>query len=907
MSGTYDNTAGTGTENAQQPLQYQEIIQEEQQSQETTQEMQESREPVQEEQQHQETTSRQDWETNTFGTNHTSGSEVGPLPDIPSGWLGQTWSWESILHPWKYDDSPPVQPLTTLTIKKSKISYEERRELYRLGILIESEVDGDVLNPAMAFFLHVQEKKLEELLKDGDEFTRSYINMAKGFYFDKKGELQYRDDVRYLRLYEYFQKEYSLKNINRSNSLIEELFGPELTLIEYNRNYKIINKRTEKEEIIHRIHIRANTTSTTCPCCGKKTTEKCRTSGSFTRDVLDIPTQPGVPLHIFIEGGRRYYCRNSNCPNFGKMFDEQFGFLVPQSPRTNRLNALILCMAIDDSFRGVQRTLGTFGVNVGDDSIRKMLMKIQFKDDKTVEEIGVDDIADHKGMTYYTVIYNLKDHRILTILGGRDGVELEKWLDDHPNVKLICRDRASAYAVHIDTWATRNGKRVEQIADRFHLIQNCIDHLRKNAYKYLPLRIAINKNTGEVLDQVPAKVATVVGTKPDLTVLEAAHYDNEPVYNEMGEAILADLSLNEETPEEVPLDNDDTKENSAVENHDSEMGEDVNVKGTTTESRHNCEQTKDNSKSQGMETVSEKLYKIAKAVRIEFDPTLPKKAQYEALAEKYMIKITMVKKFVQMPQEQVEEIRDKKPINTSNKSKEIDKYKYIIYKLFNHEGATIDQVFWYIKEIGYKNTDTNLLKYIILIYKIVYPEMRVPRASEYIKFVYPCEVEVISRSDFLRHLLIVNSKTQKNAYIVRAEELLFKKYPEAETIRNTFQAFHSVIMGDDVNALKELCKKECPIPELQGFYKHILDQDLEAVSNAIKYTYSSGVVEGNNNRVKVIKRVSYGRLKLETLLQKCLIAFWSTLDGFELGGLVTWVPLSQDQDRHSEFWEALAS
>ncbi|GAE89404.1 mobile element protein [Acetivibrio straminisolvens JCM 21531] len=45
---------------------------------------------------------------------------------------------------------------------------------------------------------------------------------------------------------------------------------------------------------------------------------------------------------------------------------------------------------------------------------------------------------------------------------------------------------------------------------------------------------------------------------------------------------------------------------------------------------------------------------------------------------------------------------------------------------------------------------------------------------------------------------------------------------------------------------------------------------MEAVRNAIKYEYSNGLVEGCINKLKVIKRIMYGRCSFETLKTKIL-------------------------------------
>ena len=60
------------------------------------------------------------------------------------------------------------------------------------------------------------------------------------------------------------------------------------------------------------------------------------------------------------------------------------------------------------------------------------------------------------------------------------------------------------------------------------------------------------------------------------------------------------------------------------------------------------------------------------------------------------------------------------------------------------------------------------------------------------------------------------------------------------------------------------------IPELLTFVKG-LNQDLDAVTNAIVYDYSNGLVEGTVNKIKVIKRIMYGRCRFDLLRSKCLM------------------------------------
>ena len=72
---------------------------------------------------------------------------------------------------------------------------------------------------------------------------------------------------------------------------------------------------------------------------------------------------------------------------------------------------------------------------------------------------------------------------------------------------------------------------------------------------------------------------------------------------------------------------------------------------------------------------------------------------------------------------------------------------------------------------------------------------------------------------------------------------------------------------------------------LKGFCECI-KKDIAPVKNAISLEVSSGFVEGNNNKFKLIKRIVYGRAKLVNLSKKCFLAFMPKMKGFELSKLI---------------------
>ncbi|TYB81915.1 MAG: transposase [Kosmotoga sp.] len=59
--------------------------------------------------------------------------------------------------------------------------------------------------------------------------------------------------------------------------------------------------------------------------------------------------------------------------------------------------------------------------------------------------------------------------------------------------------------------------------------------------------------------------------------------------------------------------------------------------------------------------------------------------------------------------------------------------------------------------------------------------------------------------------------------------------------------------------------------ELTTFARGI-ERDIEAVKNAIITEFSNGVIEGVINKIKVIKRIMYGRCSFELLKLKVIMS-----------------------------------
>ncbi|MBA3441183.1 MAG: ISL3 family transposase, partial [Pyrinomonadaceae bacterium] len=102
---------------------------------------------------------------------------------------------------------------------------------------------------------------------------------------------------------------------------------------------------------------------------------------------------------------------------------------------------------------------------------------------------------------------------------------------------------------------------------------------------------------------------------------------------------------------------------------------------------------------------------------------------------------------------------------------------------------------------------------------------------------------------------------------------LFNICPEAQTVRTLAANFNQMIRMRQAKALDGWLAEaeESKVPELKGFAAGIR-RDKDAVTAALTHEWSQGQVEGQVNRLKVIKRQMYGRANFDLLRARVLHA-----------------------------------
>jgi transposase len=120
-----------------------------------------------------------------------------------------------------------------------------------------------------------------------------------------------------------------------------------------------------------------------------------------------------------------------------------------------------------------EQLMHRLGMPVSDDTIlRRLKRHARAQTAKTVSRaVGIDDWSWRKGSSYNTILVDLERRQVIDVLPDRSATATARWLDEHPEIDVISRDRCGLYA----QGAEQGAPQAKQIADRFHLLQNLRD------------------------------------------------------------------------------------------------------------------------------------------------------------------------------------------------------------------------------------------------------------------------------------------------------------------------------------------------------------------------------------------------------------------------------------------------
>lgn len=210
------------------------------------------------------------------------------------------------------------------------------------------------------------------------------------------------------------------------------------------------------------VRVTSHRPSSVCPLCRESSHA---IHSYYRRKPMDLPCA-GRPIRLLLTV-KKFFCREPTCPR--KIFTERLPELIEASSRlTIRLRQAVQEIGFATSGKGGEALCPKLGIRISDVTLLWSLNLVPTPAVGKVRVVGLDDWSWKRGQRYGTIVVNLETHKIMDLLADREAESVQKWLEAHPEVEIISRDRGGTY---IDG-ATQGAPWATQVCDRWHILKN---------------------------------------------------------------------------------------------------------------------------------------------------------------------------------------------------------------------------------------------------------------------------------------------------------------------------------------------------------------------------------------------------------------------------------------------------
>lgn len=201
-----------------------------------------------------------------------------------------------------------------------------------------------------------------------------------------------------------------------------------------------------------------------CPDCEVQSRHR---HGWHNRCLQDLPIQ-GQVVKIKL-ALNRWQCRHQNCRR--RTFTDRLPKIaLPHARRTVRMAEIVGLVGHSMGGRPGEHLMRRLGMPTSDDTILRQLKRDAppSTQDGNIRVVGIDDWSWRHSSRYGTIMIDLERRSVVDVLNDRSVESARAWLQERPAIETISRDRCGLYAQ-----AAREGApQAQQVADRFHLVQN---------------------------------------------------------------------------------------------------------------------------------------------------------------------------------------------------------------------------------------------------------------------------------------------------------------------------------------------------------------------------------------------------------------------------------------------------
>ncbi len=436
----------------------------------------------------------------------------------------------------------------------------------------------------------------------------------------------------------------------------------------------------------------------------------------------------------------------------------------------------------------------------------------------------IDDFAIKKREKYGTIMVDIETHRVIDILESRELEDVTLWLKTFPNIEVISRDGSITYKkaasfAHPDAI---------QVSDRFHILKNLTEYCSSSIKRILPSRVAIEVETVLSDESVLVPEENVQAVNRCLTLQEK--YKNCLLLKSKGKTqtqICKELNMDCRVYKKLMQ---------------LTRGEVDEYFSTITDMKQSL-------------TLLNKLEKVR----------LVKELREEGHSNRKISKLTGISKVTVAKYL----AKDFSPVRKESTLCRVSILKPYLIEIEEKllQGILASKIEIDIREKGYEGSSSTFRHYCSNWKKNLAKnkESKIQSNGESTSR----NIEYILRRNILKLLYWPIDKVPSISE--EQYELLREQYPVFREVIDLLNEFRNMCKEQSVDKLSAWIGKveQSEIKELYSFTNG-LKRDMDAIQNAILYSYNNGLAEGSVNKLKVIKRIMYGRCSFELLKSKLL-------------------------------------
>ncbi len=411
---------------------------------------------------------------------------------------------------------------------------------------------------------------------------------------------------------------------------------------------------------------------------------------------------------------------------------------------------------------------------------------------------------------------DIETHRVIDLIPSRDCEDVVKWLKSYPNLQVVARDGSITYKKAI----TLSHPSALQVSDRFHILKNLTSYCKDYLINYFKPKVIIDAATKAKTSNVTMKSSL---QNKKLTLKEKITEAIELLQDGLGKSqICRQLNMDIRVFNKLLAMNDDERssylKSSLQLSHEEKVAKKVALIDTVRDMHKN---------KYSIRKIAEQLSLSRRTITRYLDVNV------SAINGNYNVKRKSI----------------------------LDPFLEDINQLIG-KGYTSSEIENAIRLNGYNGSDSTIRNYMARLKRSIH-EISINNNFS------PGTTDLVERNQLLK--LLYKPIMEVKGLSIESVNQVNEKYPRYKEIIDLVCEFRTILKSKAITELKKWIDQAVSLNNkyINSFISGIT-RDIVAVKNAIMYDYNNGLAEGSVNKLKVIKRIMYGRNSFDLLHKKLL-------------------------------------